>query len=233
MRLLLTNDDGWNAMGINALAEAMKDHEVTLVAPKDNRSAIGSKLTLYRSVDYETRQVNDQTWYGLDAAPCDCVRMSFDWIFKGEFPDLVLSGINHGANIGLDMISSGTFSAAATAAANGVPSVALSLSDFHPKKEDLEAFALFCAERVDFWRENWKPGTVWNLNAPKGGKGELISQPPRSEFITWITYEEKEGALFPTGYRPSQLSPNEPFPHPKGIEETLVSLYLPLGYHDK
>ena len=229
MRLLLTNDDGWNSAGIAALAEALQDHEVVLVAPMDNRSAIGSKLTLYRSIEFETREVNGATWYGLNAAPCDCVRIAFDWIYKGDLPDLVLSGINHGANIGLDTISSGTFSAAATAAAYDVPAVALSISNFHPESKELDAFATFAAQRLERWKKDWKPSTAWNLNAPKGGIGEVLPRPKHPSFITWVTYDEKAGMIFPTGYKPSQLNPNEPFPHPEGIEETLVSLYLPVN----
>jgi len=124
--ILLTNDDGFDAIGIKALIEALKPiAKLTVVAPAKNKSACGHSLTLDRPL----RMVSiDDDYYKVDdGTPTDCVFISLNNLFKdGYKPDLVVSGINLGANMGEDITYSGTAAAAMEATLQGVPSIAIS-----------------------------------------------------------------------------------------------------------
>ena len=122
--ILVTNDDGVTSEGIHALAEAMKPlGEVLVVAPLQEASAIGHALTLRRPLRIET--VRDGV-YGVDGTPTDCVNLACAILLKGELPDLVVSGINKGWNLGDDITYSGTVSGALEGALLGIPSIAVS-----------------------------------------------------------------------------------------------------------
>ncbi len=125
-QILLTNDDGFDAIGLKALIEALKPiAKIIVVAPAKNKSACGHSLTLDRPL----RLVNvDDDYYKIDdGTPTDCVFISLNNLFKEGFrPDLVISGINIGANMGEDITYSGTAAAAMEAVLQGVPSIAIS-----------------------------------------------------------------------------------------------------------
>jgi 5'-nucleotidase len=123
-RILVTNDDGVHSQGLHALAEAMKElGEVTVVAPATESSAIGHALTLIRPLRLE--RLRDGV-YSVDGTPTDCVTLGFLRLFD-EKPDLVVSGINTGYNLGDDVTYSGTVAGALEGALLGVPSIAVSL----------------------------------------------------------------------------------------------------------
>jgi 5'-nucleotidase len=125
MRILISNDDGYFAPGIAALAAALADiAEVTVVAPERDRSGASNSLTLDRPLMLK-RAANG--FYYVNGTPTDCVHMAVTGMLE-HLPDMVLSGINHGANMGDDTIYSGTVAAATEGYLLGVPSIALSLT---------------------------------------------------------------------------------------------------------
>src|SRR5689334_5558475 len=123
-RILVTNDDGVHSEGIHALADALRRlGDVVVVAPHIEASAIGHALTLRRPLRME--QLRDGV-YEVDGTPTDCVNIAFTKLFAGSRPDLVVSGINKGYNLGDDVTYSGTVSGALEAALLGVPAIAVS-----------------------------------------------------------------------------------------------------------
>src|SRR6266581_4902363 len=129
-RILVTNDDGYRSEGIRVLAAALRKvgaidgvTEVTIVAPMTEASAIGHALTLRHPLRLE--QIDDRT-FAVDGTPTDCVNVAVAQIFNG-LPDLVVSGINKGWNLGDDITYSGTVAGALEAALLGIPSMAVSL----------------------------------------------------------------------------------------------------------
>jgi len=124
--ILLTNDDGFDAVGLKALIEALSPiAKITVVAPAKNKSACGHSLTLDRPLRLD--KVEDDYYRVDDGTPTDCVFISLNNLFKeGYKPDLVVSGINIGANMGEDLTYSGTAAAAMEAVLQGVPAIAIS-----------------------------------------------------------------------------------------------------------
>jgi 5'-nucleotidase len=141
MKLLISNDDGVNALGIRTLANhlAQAGHDVTVVCPDRERSATGHGLTLLQPIRAEIVESvfhpAVKAW-ACDGTPSDCVKLAL-WALLDSPPDLVLSGINQGANLGTEILYSGTVSAAMEGVIEGIPSIAFSLAshtykDFHP-----------------------------------------------------------------------------------------------------
>jgi len=124
--ILLSNDDGFDAIGLKALIEALKPiAKITVVAPAKNKSACGHSLTLDRPLRLD--RVDDDFYKVDDGSPTDCIFISLNNLFKdGYKPDLVISGINIGANMGEDITYSGTAAAAMEAVLQGVPAIAIS-----------------------------------------------------------------------------------------------------------
>ncbi|MEM9164604.1 MAG: 5'/3'-nucleotidase SurE [Cyanobacteria bacterium P01_F01_bin.4] len=134
MQILISNDDGIFSRGIRALANALANagHEVTVVCPDRERSATGHGLTLHKPIRVEAVpsvfEPTVQAW-ACSGTPADCVKLALDAILDSP-PDMVISGINHGANLGTDVLYSGTVSAAMEGVLEGVSSIALSLASF-------------------------------------------------------------------------------------------------------
>ena len=169
MRLLVTNDDGFLAQGIECLVAAAESlGEVTVVAPDREQSASGHSLTLSRPL--RLRKI-EQRWYAVDGTPTDCVSLAVQWLMKEAPPTLVVSGINFGLNLGNDVTYSGTVSATFEGSLLGIPSVAFS-------QEVSEKFSFVRAARFagDFVREllahaESEPlpqGLLLNVNLPAG-----------------------------------------------------------------
>ena len=125
MRILLTNDDGFEAPGRKILREIAQSlsNDLWIVAPSEEQSGAGHSLTLTRPL--RIRQRGDQQ-YSVDGTPTDSVMLAVAKIMKDGPPDLILSGVNRGANLGEDVTYSGTESAAMEGALAGIPSIALS-----------------------------------------------------------------------------------------------------------
>jgi 5'-nucleotidase len=181
MRILISNDDGVHAPGIHALAkEFSRDCQVVVVAPERERSTTGHSLTLHKPLRLRRLEPNV---YWVSGGPADCIYLGVNAVLKGKKPDLVLSGINRGANLGQDVFYSGTASAAREAANIGIPSIAVSLDLSYQGGEKVEhyltaakatrkvlerALRSFAGKKMD-WRKalrHWPAGTMLNVNVP-------------------------------------------------------------------
>lgn len=163
-KILITNDDGYFSEGIKALAkEISKKHLVNIVAPDREQSASSHSLTLNRPL--RMHKIDSNT-FATDGTPTDCVMLAIHLLYKGKKPDMILSGINHGANMGDDVTYSGTIAAAIEGSILQIPSVALSMNDYRPGMEFRKA-AKFTSKLVDnFDKLDLKPSTFLNVNFP-------------------------------------------------------------------
>lgn len=178
MKVLLTNDDGIEADGLQALRRALLEVpgvELEVVAPDGNRSATARSITTRRPLWVERVDFGDGTaGYATDGTPVDCVRLSRLGLVDGFQPDLVVSGINHGLNLGDDITYSGTVAAAFEALLLDLPGIAVSQQstaremDFRLGRAfDFEAGAAFAARVVEELEDvPLAPGTLLNINVP-------------------------------------------------------------------
>jgi len=131
MRILISNDDGYQAKGIKQLAESLSEiADVIVVAPSENKSAASSSLTIGKPL--KPIKVEDNI-YAIDATPSDCVHLAVCGFIK-ESVDLVVTGINFGSNLGDDVIYSGTVAGAIEGRFLGLPSIAISLANWDGKQ---------------------------------------------------------------------------------------------------
>ena len=172
MNILISNDDGIAANGIRVLTEALsKKHNVYVVAPDRERSAAGHSLTLHTPLRVEeiedSKSGAKKTWV-TTGTPGDCVKIAINAILsKDEQPDFVISGINHGPNLGADILYSGTVSCAMEGAMLGVPSIAVSLASMNADYEDFKYSANFISTLLDKLSQFKFPlKCILNVNIP-------------------------------------------------------------------
>jgi 5'-nucleotidase len=163
VKILVSNDDGYLARGINALAAALSEiAEVTVVAPDRNYSGASNSLTLHSPL--RVHQVDDARYF-VSGTPSDCVHLALSG-FLDEDPDIVVSGINHGANLGDDVIYSGTVAAAMEGRFLGLPAIAVSLVGRHAEHFETAArVATDLVRKLQYkaWnRQGWVSGTAPN-----------------------------------------------------------------------
>lgn len=209
MRILISNDDGFHANGIQTLSKTLRDagHVVTIIAPDRNRSAASSCLTL---VDPLRVHCFDQYNYAVIAGtPADCVHLALNGLFEEKF-DLVVSGINHGANLGDDVVYSGTVAAALEGRHLPLPSIAVSLvgrkhSSFLDGENHFETAALVVLDILEKMKtQTFPPNHVLNVNVPnlpyaelkgtmitrlgeRSAAAEIVKQKdPRNADVYWI-----------------------------------------------
>lgn len=168
MRILVINDDGINAKGIAYLAtELAKKHEVTVVAPASEQSATSHSVTLNRPLrvtKISPSLMGELTCYMIDGSPVDCTKIGISHITKGNV-DLIVSGINHGHNLGSDILYSGTVAAALDAVIMGYKALSVSVNSYAPVHFD--AVAKIAALLIDEGLFDGLPnGTLYNLNVP-------------------------------------------------------------------
>ncbi len=162
MHILISNDDGYQAPGLACLAEALgRIARVTVVAPDRDRSGASNSLTL----DFPIRAtVTENGFIRVDGTPTDCVHLAITGLLERE-PDMVVSGINAGANLGDDVIYSGTVAAAMEGRFLGLPAIAVSLVGPDPKHFDTAAaVAVDLVQRLQ--RHPLPPDTLLNVNVP-------------------------------------------------------------------
>ena len=186
MRILLTNDDGIHAPGILAMYQEMiKDHEVVVVAPETVQSATGHGITLTTPLlTSKVHVAGGITGTAVDGRPADCVKLAVAQLMSGHI-DLVISGINSGANTGINVIYSGTVAAAIEAAFLGLPSVAVSLylrSNVDPDYKQAAQSARTTIEKI--LARGLKAGQVASINLPALRTGE---QPAGTRFVRQCT----------------------------------------------
>jgi 5'-nucleotidase len=184
LRILVTNDDGYRSAGIHALAGALRElGEVTIVAPTTEASAIGHALTLRRPLRLET--IDDRV-FAVDGTPTDCVNVAVTHVFTG-LPDLVVSGINKGWNLGDDVTYSGTVAGALEGALLGIPSIGVSLRQTRGDY-DFQYAARAAAMMADAILRQPLPGrTFLNINVPKGEpKGYRVTVQAKRNHVTSV-----------------------------------------------
>jgi 5'-nucleotidase len=196
MHILLSNDDGYLAEGLVALAEALRVHaDITVVAPDRNRSAASNSLTLEMPLRAHTM---DNGFIKVDGTPTDCVHLAITGLLDHE-PDMIFAGINHGANLGDDVLYSGTVAAATEGRFLGLPAVAISLVGANPSH--FETAAHVAVTLLKQLINNPLPkDTILNVNVPdvaisalKGYQATRLGQRHKSEAV--IKSEDPRGRL--------------------------------------
>lgn len=199
MLILVTNDDGVRSLGLRSLALALSElGEVVVVAPDRNRSAVGHALTLEHPLRAEEIK---PAVFAVDGTPTDCVNLGCHGLLPRK-PDLVVSGINRGSNMGDDISYSGTVCAALEATLMGLPAFAISLDTDHFIEQDLAFAANFAKKLAETILKNGLPSeTFLNVNIPSGscsgvqltrqgkrryGESIVSKQDPRGRKYYWI-----------------------------------------------
>lgn len=167
-RILVVNDDGITAPGIKALIEVAKEiGEVTVVAPDSPQSGMGHAITIGKPLRLDKVNLYDGVeMYKCSGTPVDCVKLAVNKVFKGQKPDLCISGINHGLNNSINVIYSGTMSAAVEGAIESIPSIGFSLddytweADFEPCKKYVKEI---CLQTL---KHGLQQGVLLNVNFP-------------------------------------------------------------------
>ena len=166
MRILITNDDGYQAKGIKILADIMSRFgEVTVIAPKKHQSGMSMAVSLgFKQIAHKDL---GEGWHYVDATPASCVKFGLNTLFLDNFPDVVVSGINHGSNAATASCYSGTLGAAMEGALNGIPAIGVSLDTLHPDA-DFSGVEKFFGDIFTKLMKEWpaKYGVYYNVNFP-------------------------------------------------------------------
>lgn len=171
MNILITNDDGYMARGIQVLARIMSRFgDVTVIAPKHHQSAMGMAVSLgFKKLAYkELPEMGPGKWSYLDATPASCIKFGLNFQFLDKKPDVVVCGINHGSNASTAACYSATLGSAEEGALNGIPAIGVSLDNVHHDADFSAVEALFPAifERLmASWDKN-NYGLMYNVNFP-------------------------------------------------------------------
>ena len=166
MKILITNDDGVYAPGLAALHQSLgQRHEVVVVAPETEQSAVGHSITIADPI--RVRRLGPRTGmngWAISGTPADCVKLALNELVDPP-PQMVVSGINNGSNVGVNLLYSGTVSAASEAAISGLPALAVSLE---VRGEPDFEFAALVARRIaeSYDSLGVKPGVLLNVNVP-------------------------------------------------------------------
>ncbi len=226
MKLLIGNDDGVFAPGIRALANSLANagHDVTVVCPDRERSATGHGLTIQQPIRAEKVESifepSIQAW-ACSGTPSDCIKLALGALLDHP-PDLVLSGINQGANLGTDVLYSGTVSAAMEGVIEGIPSIAFSLTSF--AYHDFSYAAEFAAELVKTLEQKPLPSPLLlNVNIPAYPAEEIQGIKftrkgirryfdmfekridPRGKTYYWLAGEVVEDTEMPPGFEDGEV----------------------------
>ena len=167
--ILLTNDDGFQAKGINSLIDMLLSiGDVVMVAPTETRSGMSGAITV--NIPLRIKKVSQKqglTIYKCSGTPVDCVKLGINQILDRQ-PDLVISGINHGLNSSVSVFYSGTMGAAFEGCINGIPSIGLSLNSYHPDA-NFETSVRYTKKIIENVLSNTLPkGVCLNVNFPDG-----------------------------------------------------------------
>ena len=220
MRVLLTNDDGITAPGLNTMRRALlelPDVDLEVIAPDSNRSATGRAVTLRDPIWVEEVEFGDgTTGFATDGTPVDCVRFASLGLIDAP-PELIVSGINHGANLGDDITYSGTVAAALEGIMLGIPALAVSLCG----GRDFEPLARFVARMVEELDDVPMPaGTLLNVNGPDGDvRGVCACRLGKRIYNDEMELTEEEG-----GRRRYRLYGQEPgYEHEEGTDFAAIA----------
>lgn len=166
--ILVTNDDGFHAPGIEALTEVAKEFgRVLKIAPDKPQSGMGHAITINSTLRLEKMPNKDLMGaYQCTGTPVDCVKIALDVVLENEKPDLIISGINHGSNASINVIYSGTMSAAMEGYIEGIPSIGFSLLD-HAQEADFSATKVYARTIIKMALEKAEGNYCLNVNVPK------------------------------------------------------------------
>lgn len=228
MKLLIANDDGIFALGVRVLANtlAAAGHEVTVVCPDRERSATGHGLTLHQPIRADIVAAifaPEVTAWSCSGTPSDCVKLALHALLKENRPDFVLSGINHGSNLGTDVLYSGTVSAAMEGAIEGIPSMALSLASFS-STEFRPAAEFACRFLANPNARSLPPAVLLNVNVPALPEAEIAgAKLTRQGLRRYI--EQFEKRIDPRGksyyWLAGEAIEDLPQPHPQHLRADL------------
>jgi len=211
LKILVCNDDGIQAAGLRALVNVLvaAGHDIYVVAPDKERSASGHSLTLHRPLRVDIMS-NDffkgvKGVFAIDGTPADCVKIALNKVLEFK-PDWVISGINHGPNMGSDVLYSGTVSAAMEGSIYGIRSMALSVSEYQISGfEDQAYFVPQILDKLNLNEFEWPSKTIFNVNLPVLKKNQVKGMAlaslgsrmykdtyeerldPRSKFYYWLS----------------------------------------------
>ena len=173
--ILVTNDDGIFAPGIRTLVEEMKAFgKVLVVAPDKPQSAMGHAITIHSFLRLAKVDLMEGVEaFSCNGTPVDCVKLAIYKLLDGGKPDILVSGINHGANISINVLYSGTMSAAVEGAMEGIPSVGFSLMDHSLEAEFDHVRPVVRSVVANLVEHGLQPGYCLNVNVPKAAHGEL------------------------------------------------------------
>ena len=201
MNILLTNDDGINSDGLQKFADFLQNigkNKVFVVAPEKNRSGISHGISII-SGPLKLKSLNENTW-SCSGYPVDCIICGLELMLP-EKPDIVISGINRGANLGTDILFSGTASAARHASLKDIPAIALSLVGFGNYHWDMAVS--WSVEHLEQLLSYWRKGSFVNVNIPNspgGPDGYSLAWPAVKHYNDSITIlDAPEGSLSPDG----------------------------------
>lgn len=241
MRILISNDDGIYAEGIGELRKAMEEiaDEVYVVAPDRERSACGHGITVTRPLRAKVHTFKSGQAKGwlVDGTPADCVKLGLEAIMENP-PDLVVSGINLGPNLGSDVLYSGTVSAAVEAVINHVPAIAVSLAAW--KDLDYQAAAKFMKELVPLVMANpLEEGVLLNVNVPNDydGKGVKITRLARRRYVECFDkrVDPRGNIYFWMVGKPHNLDEDDPETDVAAVDAGYISvtpMHLDLTYYN-
>lgn len=222
MNILVTNDDGYRAEGLQTLVRIMKNFgEVTVVAPKYHQSAVSIGLTMgFQPIAVKELGTSDGVrWIYVDGTPASCVKYALDEVFRERKPDIALCGINHGSNAATASCYSATLGAAMEAAINGVPAIGLSLDNLSPCADFSACEELLPALIDKLLRVPFERGAFYNVNVPnlpaesiKGVRACTMGYGHwEKEFVPWNKEWFKEHKIDLSGHRldPEAVVPEE------------------------
>lgn len=193
MKILLTNDDGISSSGLSVIEEVLsKNHEVVVVAPDSERSGYSNSLTLGKKLIFERL---DNNHYKCSGTPADCVHRTLLGAIP-FIPDIVVSGINRGPNLGTDLIYSGTAAAARQSALMGIPGIAVSSASF-TEPFHYETAAEFVSSNLEYLKKYWEKNCFFNINVPGKPMGKYnvaVTRPARRRYHESIVKNEIEGS---------------------------------------
>ncbi len=224
MRILLTNDDGFGAAGLEAMAGALSDaHDLRVVAPDRERSGVSHALTLGRPG--RIRKIGEGR-YSCSGTPTDCVMLSLLGAIGFE-PEIVVSGINRGANIGTDIVYSGTCGAARQAVITGLPGIAVSCASFEEPLH-YEAAARFVGENIERLAGLCKDDVFINVNAPSSSRTDLRwawTFPSRRQYRDLLkSFEAPDGQNYCFLSNGGIDSSDEPGSDHRAVREGMISV---------
>jgi 5'-nucleotidase len=166
--ILIVNDDGIDAPGIRALIGAMKElGNIVVVAPDSPQSGMGHAITIAKPLRLDKVDLYPGVdMYKSSGTPVDCVKLAVNQVFKGKKPDLCVSGINHGLNYSINVIYSGTMSAAVEGAIESIPSIGFSYDDFSYDADFVKCLPYVKAIAEQVLEHGLQSGTLLNVNIP-------------------------------------------------------------------